>query len=289
MEQKTYTVGFYQGVHGAGKEEMTKLSKVFKKWKVTSPPSQKSNNYTYQVRGLTKRGTYYEGIFAKFRYNDIPKIGSVANVKEIKIPLKPDQGLIEKNHFLYYPAKQVLVFQNCREAGTPNQFAKYITEATSKTAVFNPILKGDSAKRLMLGGVKPRELEVSFAMPKGVVRTQGKNKFTSNILEALGSAGGRSMTLKITLGGQSRSTSDYLNMDVKDAMQELVSITDTRTARLKVDTDEGITDTIDLIADRITASVQVKMAGKYPQTKSLFQALKDAKSDANHEIEAALG
>lgn len=288
MDTKTYAVGFFQGAHG-DKDTKVTIGDVLKQWAESKSPVVDYASHSYRLKNLEVRPRFIQGEFAKLRKKDIPKIGSNTSDSESQIPLDDEQGLVEKNHFLFYPKRNLLVFQSNRDASTHNMFGTYITEATDETTIFNAVLKLDSAKRLIGGGVKPKEVEVSFAVPQGSEVRKGKKRFTNEMISAMAGAGGMSMSARISLGRGSRSSTSYLTMDVKDALVELTSIMDTSVARLKIENEEGIEDTVDLIADRIKDTIKVSMTGRYPVTRDIFEKLRECTRGNDEDLKAVLG
>ena len=284
METKTYQVGFYQGVHG-DKDTKTTVSDLLTGWAVNGAPVINIGIFTYKLKELiAHQGTMIQGVIAKFRHNDIPVIGSIYDT-ERRIELDEEEGLIEKNHFLYYQDKDLLVYQQNRDGSTYGKLAEYITTATGITTVFNPVIQKDALLRLIQGGVKPRKMNVSFARP-GDPALLSNHKFNKDLMKLLTDTGGMNMNVTISMG---RTKKEYLSMDVFNSISELMGATHVGTAKLEVENEDGVTETVDLITDRIKGAITVKMKGRYPITSDIFSNLTALKSEVNNELKAVLG
>lgn len=281
MAIKTFSIGFYQGVFG-DKNVKENVSDILKELLKEDTPVFNIRGYDFKLKELKQNKKTIQGILCKFRHDDIPIIGNKNNL-ERPIDLSDDEGLIEKNHFVYYTDQELLVYQHNKHACHYKILGEYITEITGKTCVFNPIIQKESFDSLMKGGVKPRKINVSFARPSNNNLTG--HKFNSDLMKLLSDTGGLNINLTISVG---RRKSKYLNMDIRDALLELVREAEPNIARLNYDDDEGGRHDIDLIADRITSSVDVYMNGRYPNSEKMFSELRSAKNEKNDQIKRVI-
>lgn len=284
MDTRTYQVGFYQGVHGDQDTEET-VGGYLVDWAEGEPPEISMGGYTYRLKELQNhKGRMLQGVLAKFRHDDLPKIGSPKSDQEKNIPLGKEEGLIEKNHFIYDKKRQLLVYQQNGHGSTHNQLGQYITQATNVTTVFNPVVQPDAMERLIKGGFKPKKLQLSVAKPSpALMKGHAFNRGLMNMM-----AEGNAQHINITMS-MGHSVTEYLFMDVGAAMDELMGHADVKIARLNTVDDDGIEHPIDLIADRIRDRISVKMVDRYPDSAEVFQELTKAKNRNEPLIKAILG
>jgi hypothetical protein len=76
-------------------------------------------------------GRSFQGVFGRLRMSDLPRIGDNHGAEE-DIALDEDQGLIEKNYFLFDRRRQLLTWQINRSASTTTRFAEYLSRHVSK-------------------------------------------------------------------------------------------------------------------------------------------------------------
>src|SRR5690242_9403911 len=65
----------------------------------------------YQIRNLVHlgKGATYKGIFGRCRFGEKPEQGTELG-EESDVELKPGHGLVEKNHFLFFAKRNLLVY-----------------------------------------------------------------------------------------------------------------------------------------------------------------------------------
>lgn len=286
MVTKTYQVGFYQGVYG-DKDTKEKISTYLTLWaKDDSAPVINIGDYTYRIKQMTDHsGKMLRGIFAKFRHDDLPKIGSSGDNSEKDIALSDEEGLIEKNHFVFDKSKQLVVYQQNGHGSTINKFAEYFTYAGGETTVFNPVLQPEAMKRLLQAGNKPKKMHISVAYPSNPELLAG-NKFNKNLMKLMTDSGSLNLNIVMSMG---HAKKEYLSMDISKAMTELFDHAVVSIARFDVEDPDGVTHPIDLIADRLKGSIIVKMDGRYPDTSEVFQELSKLKIENNEQIAKILG
>ena len=289
MTTKTFSVGFYQGQFGDNNTVET-VGDHLRGWAddPATAPLVTLHDTNYELRNLRpfNQGQLIWGEYVKFRDKDLPHIGQMGgDGDEREIDLDDREGLIEKNHFIFYKRHQLLIYQNNKNANTINQFARFFTEATGEVTIFNPILRAESMARLMRGEVRPKYVEVSYARPTNS-EAVASDDWTNKAFGILNASGGNNALVRISLGRGPRGR--FLNQSIKQSIAELIDQTNVSIARLIVD-DDGIEHPIDLIADRLKDKIQVKMEGRYPDRSDIYRQLDEAKRRQNHIITDLLG
>lgn len=284
MDTKTYQVGFFRVGRSSDVED---LSRVFASWEQAgSSPVIRVGSNEFKIKGLVASGgSLVRGVFAKFRHDDLPKIGSSEDDSEKDIDLDDEEGLIEKNHFLYDKKMQLLVYQQNKQGSGVTGFAEYLTLATEATTVFNPIVQPDAMRRILKGNFKPKKISFSVARPAPEFLDAKRHALTRNLMKIMNDGGAYNINMTMSLGKRG----GYLTADVMQSISELISNTSVRTAKIDVEDVDGITHPIDLIADRVKDEITVKMVGRYPDAEQVFRELTKSKHANEGLIRSILG
>lgn len=277
MERKAYKVGFFVGKVGADGKAGT-VSKLLGDLAESKCPVI-SRGDLYEIRDLRsfKNGASFAGAFARLRTKDIPHIGEPGG-PEREIDLAEKEGLLEKNHFLYFRQHELLVYQANQSGGGVTRFAEYISDIVNETTVFAPVLQPDAVKRLMSGTAALTKLELSFARPTAT-DFYPKENWSKELMHLMRSADAARAHIEISSKGFGRTPrKQHLGNRMKQAVRELVNNIDVRVAKVSVD-EGGVEHAIDLIADRIKGRVEVEMNGRYPVPEKMFAALREVADD----------
>lgn len=235
----------------------------------------------FQIRSIvsTRNGRVYKGVFGRCRYGEKPVQGT-EDGKEADVDLKPGHGLVEKNHFLFYAGRNMIVYQRNSSGSHISRFQRYINQATSRNVLFEPILTRDSYARLM-HGPEVREIDVSFQQPKDSSLYQ--DMFTQDAVKLVKKVGGVNARIRISVGRTNRR----LVGKIKDAAVVLAKSGLAKVARVKL---EAESEPIDLIADRIVSSISVQLLDNgRPDPEAIYAGLAQAESDRSADLKTFFG
>lgn len=280
METKDYTVQFYVGQVGAdgAAGQVSKLLRAIAQRK--QPATYRHKGMTYEIRDLKPHGegaSSFTGVLAKFRTDDFPHIAAPGR-QEREIVVGDDEGLIEKNHFLYFRKREMLVWQCNQQASTVAKLGDVLSEEANETVVFQPIFQPDAVRRLMRGEVVPRSLELSIAKPTNA-DFYPKNEWSRQLFSMMQLSGGARFKLVLTSDQRSRDPEQKsLAGRIKSAVRELVAKEMVTVARFQVE-DDGVVHPLDLIEDRISTRQSVEMDGRYPAQGAMYAALRRARDE----------
>jgi hypothetical protein len=278
MSVKNVKIGFYRGYvkdsHDAITEVLGGLASSH------DYPYIDGGDVQYQIRGLHQfhGGASFKGVFAKLRKNDIPHIGALGG-SEREIGIQDDEGVIEKNYFLYFKKNQLLVYQSNFNGSTITALETYFSKRLNTATSFHPILRLDAMQSFLKNELKPTCIEFKIASPTNPAMYDSDD-FSRHIISLMSETGGASLGLTINAGGRGKNKKS-LFMDIKQTLKNLVLKGDVTAAKIKLD---GIEHPVDLLADRIIAIRKVKMNGRYPVEDDMYAALLTAKD----EYESAL-
>jgi len=287
-EQKDITIGFFVANKAQGAElDLKAFLERYAAVPHGNGPVFLDGRFSYELRDLSAQGGCVQGVFAKFRSDQIPHIGE-AGGNEREIEIAENEGLLEKNHFLYRPLDSLLVFEQNGHGSRPARLARYITEQAGDVLTFDPVLQGDAVERLMRGEAEMRSMKVSFARPTNPDLFP-EDQWSRSLMEQMAIAGGSSVVLSITSDSRSDDEEkNRLSARMKDSVRALMRSGYARTVRVKLEED-GIEHPIDLMADRITSVQSVSMAGKYPVRGSIYAALSSAFEEQRDAIYGVIG
>jgi hypothetical protein len=283
MSVKSIKIGFYVGfVQDSGDV----ISEVLGGLATSQDyPHTGDGDVQYQIRALHQfhGGASFKGVFAKLRQSDIPHIGDLDG-SEREIGIQEDEGVLEKNYFLYFRKNRLLVYQSNFSGSAITAFEKYFSERLNIKTSFNPIVRVDAISRLFNENCKPTRIEFTIAKPTNAT-LYNSNDFSKNLISLMNETGGSTLGLTISAGGRGKSKKSLFS-NATQLVRQLVMKGDVTAAKIKLD---GIEHPVDLIADRLVTTRKVKMVGRYPDKDEMYAALLDAKDKFEAELSEYFG
>ena len=281
---KSFGVRFYRGVVGNGdasgrnvSDLLTELANYHDEDKQL--PQLEVGQLINELRELavSNTGSVIQGVLALVR-DDAPHIRQ-ADGRERPIVLQEQEGVLEKNYFLYFVDQQLLVWQVNGRASHISRFERYLTELSGLNIKFLDILQEGAFKRIKDGMIKSLRFRVAKRKNAEAV---SPDDWESDAFEMMSSAEATIIDIKVStrrrskglLGGLSTTVHRMLNRDDVSALQVQLN---------------GEKEPIDLLADCITDRIQVEMHGHYPVPKDILHQLSQAKDRQKFALEAVLG
>lgn len=242
-------------------------------------PQLEDEGCRYEIRELQSLGaaTSFKGVLAVVR-DDAPHIRA-ADGAERKIDLEEEEGVLEKNYFLFFRQHNLLVWQVNGRASHVMRFERYLSMLSPNTIVFDDVIDRGSLARLQAGTVK--RIQVRIALPKNA-EAYDPEVWEGGAFDMMAGVGATTMQFELATRRKGRG----LERTVKEAVHRLLNRKETRAVRVRMD---GQRDFIDLMADCITDQVQVQMFGLYPNPTSVFAELASAKDRQYPRLEAYFG
>ncbi|RJX32327.1 MAG: hypothetical protein C4516_04310 [Oxalobacter sp.] len=278
---KNYGVRFYAGNFG---NDAAKVSQILSGIEArirdgASSPQFHEQEVVYELRDFISfnNGAAYRGVFAVLR-DDAPNIRQ-ANGEERPIALGENERLIEKNHFLFFRANELLVWQVNSRGSHVRRFERFLSNASDSTVTLDDVLNKASLDRLNRGIVK--RIRIRVGKPRNAVQIDPHN-WEDATFSMLNGVNGSSLTLEVSTRRKQQGLSD----NVKEAVHRLLDRGETKSLQVKL---LGEQEPIDLFADCIKDSVSVEMNGLYPIPESMFAALGAAKDRQAEALNAYFG
>lgn len=281
MSGKKYGVRFYSGNFEKDQQTVSqilqKIANHIKEQKV-SPQIQESG-ITYEIRDFQELndGNVYQGIFATLR-DDAPNIRE-ANGAERSIDLRDNEHLIEKNHFLFFKKNELLVWQVNGRGSHVRRFEIYLSRYSNSTITLNDIINVDALDRINKGTV--RNLKIRIARPRNA-QLIAANDWSDAAFSMMSDLEGGTMSIEVS----TRRKGIGLSQKVKALIKSFLDRGETRKLQVIL---LGEKEPIDLFADCIKENVEVQMTGMYPDSKSMFYELSNAKDRQKAALQAFFG
>lgn len=237
------------------------------------------NRYVgFRELAVSPSGGIITGVFAKYRKDNLPHIGSMRSNNEHELELLRDQALIEKNYFLMARNPGVIVYQRNGNASYANTMAQHLAyllgaEETVVTVDFNPVLDPEEIDNILSRGT-PKNIEFTVANPNPRAVGNNASDFDHGLLNVLETTGGFRVRFKITpdrggfLGGGG----------VRRLARQIFRGYDTiTTAKAEMLDESGdFKHPVNLLTRSITDTIQVRMNGRYPDPESIRAKLMEA-------------
>lgn len=267
MDRKSYGASFHQATHAVGIPSEI-ASDLLGAFVVAEPVAIEIGTYTYKiVVERTSSGTY-KGELKRYGRDNLPHAGTLEG-PERELELLEEEKTIERNYFLFFQRRRLLVWQDNRRVSSVSTLGQVISLALGTTVSFNPVMTPEATRALVLQNARPKTIEFSVAAPKNP-QMYDRNDDSTRILNMLNGLGGLSGSFRISANTQG------VRGRVLDAARTLVlgnSLVESGYARkVKLELD-GIDQPIDLFEDRLKGKITVEMRGRYPVREHIYQEL----------------
>lgn len=240
------------------------------------------HGYSREVWNLTFRAgppRSFGGQLRKFRTADLPEIGALGEEAQ-ELQLEPGQGLIEPNFFVYYPRHHVVGWHVNGHASHPSRFAEVLSNIWRTEVALEPLIQPDAILRLMRGEAEVKSIQVTVPRPSNPALFPNDN-FSPELLGMMNNANADS--LKLEMGVDLRRGPDRrMNNGIKRTLQNLLGIGAT-TAKADV-VEDGLSHTIDLIADRVCSWQSANTNGRFLPSQSMFELIDEAYEECRDSI-----
>ncbi|QKN80772.1 DUF6731 family protein [Scandinavium goeteborgense] len=287
MPQRSYKIEFFQ-LSITPNQDVSSIRDLFQAL------SDEEYETSFEIGGFTREvwGLVFDrfddsvcGQFRKFRNTDIPEIGSIGEDGE-EIELEDDEGLIEKNFFVYYEENDILAWHKNTHSSGVNQFVNFLSSTAGLKIKAGPILQSDAIARLMSGDVELKKIEITLPRPTNP-QLYPQDDFGSSILEMMNNADADSLKISMGVDMRRTDTEGRLTGRLKQTLRNLVR-NGASTARAHV-FDDGVEYPIDLIADRVFSWQSVETNAHFPPNLTMYGMIDTAKAERQEELDGYFG
>lgn len=267
MDRKSYNASFHTASHEVGIAEDL-AADLFGQFAGVDPAPIEIGSYTYKIVVIRTAPGCYKGELKRYGNDNLPHAGTLVG-PERELELQEEEKTIERNFFLFFQRRRLLVWQDNRRVSSVATLGKVMSLALGTTISFNPVMTPEATKALMLQNHRPRTIEFSVTTPRNPAMYDPDDD-SARVLNMLNGLGGMSGSFRISanaMGVRGRV------LDAARALglgNSLVESGYARKVKLEL---EGLDHPIDLFADRLKGKIVVNMAGRYPVHASIFQEL----------------
>jgi len=227
-------------------------------------------------------GSVYKGVIRLLR-DDAPHKRDVSGV-EAPLNLSVGDKIVEKNHFVFYAANNLLVWQTNATACHYSTLAGLLTclSGHHTTVIFSDILSPSALQKIQSGALK--KLKVKFASPKNA-KQYDPHDWTDLSRKFANDADNAKVSVEISVG-KSPTT---LPEKFKSLLLGLVPNTHGEVEALHASV-AGQKEPIDLLGDCIKDKMIVSLnGGHYPKSSDVFAELDSAKTRQQASLNAFFG
>ena len=242
---------------------------------------------TRELFGLTYRShnDSYAGQIRKIRKADLPEVGAPGQHSKT-IELSADEGVIEKNFFVFYKENSLLVMHRNDTANTGSHLAQLLTGAIGVAFYASPLIRPDQAEKLLNNRLNIKKFSVRVPKPTNP-ELYPQDSISSKTIELLNQSGADSLDVTFTIDQKLDTSAGRLTSALQSAIGSLLSMGATKA---KLDTDEnGKILPIDLIANRIYSKQSIKTNSYFPVSESMYKLADKAKDEQRELLDEYFG
>lgn len=245
-------------------------------------------SHSWEIRQLERShdGGEYRGALAKLRHTGLPMKARKGG-KEESLGLADDEGLLEKAYFTYFSKDRLLLWQANKMCGSPVRLRSIFRAIHGADINFNTVVQAGAVERLLDGKGVMKNFEIAIARPTNpdVFPT---DKFTDGIMSLMSETGGDRMTINVKVDGRFKN-GNPMNEGLRKILSLISERDEIETAKVELVDDEGNSDPVDLVADRIRAYYDVQQNGKYPNPEAMYAAIRASFDQKAAELAAVFG
>jgi hypothetical protein len=283
VPRKKYRVSIYQASLQNG-APVDIADDLFNRFILNDPIVQEYGDVSYHLVIRRLGPGIYRGELKRYGNDDLPHAG-VPQGPERELEMAAHEMTIERNYFIYYQYRRIIVWQENRRAGPVSALSRYMSHLLNHTIAFYPVMTREATINLLLQNHRPKVLDFTVARPlnPALYRNVGD---TNRVMELLAGLGGLTGSFRISANG--RGVRGKLLDAARTLMlgRELVASGTASKVRLEV---EDIEHPIDLLADRLKTAVTVDTVGRYPIPADIFAALGHVKDEFENELNGIFG
>ncbi|CAM3405229.1 hypothetical protein BS639_23995 [Rouxiella silvae] len=225
------------------------------------------------------------GQFRKFRTTDIPEIGQVGGDSQV-IELNENEGLIEKNFFVYYEEHSIIAWHKNGHSSRVIQFANFLSSCGGCKISAGPVLQPDAISRLMSGNIELKKIELTIPRPTNP-ELYPEDDYGRGLIEMMNNLDADSLKLSLGVDLRRADSEGKLSNRLKNTLRAIVE-TGATTARAHV-FENGVEHPIDLIADRVVSNQSVETDAHFPPSFTMYGIINTAKTECQGELDDYFG
>ena len=250
-------------------------------------PSYTSYGCIREIFGLQYRHdtNSYAGQIRKIRKADLPEVGALGQDSK-KIELELDEGVIDKNFFVYYKENSLLIIHRNDDGNSGIHLAQLLTTSAGVDFYASPIIRPDQAEMLLNSKLNIKKFSVKIPKPTNP-DLYPQDSISAKTLELLNHSGADFLDVTFTIDQKIETSAGRLSSALQSAIGSLLTMGATK-ARIETD-ENGKILPIDLIANRIYSSQNINTNSYFPPSESMYKLADKAKDDQRESVNDYFG
>jgi hypothetical protein len=226
-------------------------------------PEREIDGHHWQIRELVLIGTVWKGAFARLR-DDAPHVVDIANT-EHELELEEGDRIVDKVYFLYYSARDALVWQYNQTVCGLTKFENYLQLVLGAIVELPSVIDAGLAEAALDRNI--HELQFTYARP--TVLPEGTPSWKQDAFDLMSSVHGAVGKFVIRA-----KRSESLGGNIRDTLLDALASNHVKRVKIKFTDEPG--QLYDLVVAPIKDQITVPMAGRYPVKARVFEELADA-------------
>lgn len=249
--------------------------------------SYSSYGCTREIFGLKYRSesASYAGQIRKIRKADLPEVGAPGQDSK-KIELELDEGVIEKNFFVYYKEISLLVLHRNDDGNSGSHLAQLLSASIGVAFYASPVIRPEQAEMLLNNKLTIKKFSVKIPKPTNP-NLYPQDSISAKTIELLNQSGADSLDITFTVDQKIETSAGKLSGALQSAIGHLLTMGATK-AKIETD-DHGKILPIDLIANRIYSKQHINTNSYFPPSESMYKLADKAKDDQREPINDYFG
>lgn len=227
----------------------------------------------------------YAGQIRKIRKADLPEVGQPGRDSK-KLELDEDEGVVEKNFFVYYCDNSTLVIHRNENGNTGTHLAQLLSSSLGTPYFASPLIRPEDAELILNNKLTIKKFSVKIPRPTNP-DLYPQDSISATTVELLNKSGADSLDLTFTVDSKLDSSSGRLTSALQTAISTLLSLGATK-AKLETD-DNGLIHPIDLIANRITSTQSTRTNAHFPPSETMYKLIDAARMEKKEEVDGYFG
>lgn len=240
-------------------------------------PLEDNSDELFQFRNVARigRARIVTAVFGRNRLGEKLTQGDHTGEEE-DVELRPGYGLVEKNHLLFVPSRNLIVWQRHASGSHHSKLQAYINRMVRSPVILEPILTPDAYHRLIQGGAL-KSFELSLTPPADAAFY--RDVLSQHAMQLVHECGAIRANIKLSVGRSGIRMPEW----IKEALGSWARSGLARVAKAKVEDEET---PIDLVGSRLVHSVSVPLgADKKVSPRAVYSALETARTERRAELD----
>ncbi|WP_053932181.1 DUF6731 family protein [Pseudomonas coronafaciens] len=285
---RTYTFEFYSIISEDSDLFSMSVTEAFDEIitgdRTSSFTSYGSTKELYDLRKWSSAKSY-AGEIRRIRQSELPEVGALGR-KSKQLELDPDEGVIERNFFVYHADNSLLVFHRNDDGNSASHLAQLLTVSAGVPFFAHPVIQPDQAENLLLGKMDIKRFAIRIPKPTNPM-LYPQNSTSARTLELLENSGADSIEVIFSIDKKIDTSAGRLSSALQSSIGSLLSLGATK-ANLELD-ENGRIYPVDLIANRLYSKQSISTNSTFPSSEVMYQLADKAKTDQEVSINEYFG